>query len=80
MELSSASETYDETPLFSEVQTTILDLYYIPVYMQTSLFEDDGFKQNQILRELVQIAKDMSVYVEDDEWHLEWMRQINTVG
>jgi len=39
IELSSNEES-----LFSELQEKILDLFYIPVYIQSNLFTDDSFK------------------------------------
>lgn len=46
VEISSQEE------VFSEHQTAILDLYYIPVYMQTNLYTDDSFKFNQVIKEM----------------------------
>ena len=33
----------------------MLDLYYIPVYMQTNLYTDDTFKFNEVIKEINQI-------------------------
>ena len=48
-------ELSDNNDMFSEQQTAMLDLYYIPVYMQTNLYTDDTFKFNEVIKELNQI-------------------------
>ena len=48
-------ELSDNNDMFSEQQTAMLDLYYIPVYMQTNLYTDDTFKFNEVIKEINQI-------------------------
>ena len=55
VEISSQEE------VFSEHQTAILDLYYIPVYMQTNLYTDDSFKFNQVIKEMTLTVKDQGM-------------------
>ena len=59
--------------VFNLHQTSILDLYYIPVYMQTNLFTDDTFKFNQVLKEMTLMIEDedMSSYKKDHDKHSE---------
>ena len=40
----------------------MLDLYYIPVYMQTNLYTDDSFKFNEVLKELNQVLQTLPEY------------------
>jgi hypothetical protein len=42
----------NEDLLFTEEQEKLLDLFYITVYIERSLFTDDSFKFNEIVREL----------------------------
>ena len=48
-------ELSDNNDMFSEQQTAMLDLYYIPVYIQTNLYTDDTFKFNEVIKEINQI-------------------------
>ena len=48
-QLVQISESDD---IFTDEQTAILDLYYSAVYLQTSLFTDDTFQFNEVIREL----------------------------
>ena len=76
VELSSASEEYDESCMFSDQQTAILDLYYIPVYMQSSLYKDDFFKLNQVFRDLTSILSVLPHHNSKFEKHKDWFKQI----
>ena len=40
----------------------MLDLYYIPVYMQTNLYTDDTFKFNEVIKELNQILPTIPIF------------------
>ncbi len=48
--LIELSET--EEDLFSEEQERVLDLYYIPVYIQSNLYTDDSFKFNDVVKDV----------------------------
>lgn len=54
VELSS-----QEQGLFNELQERILDLYYIPVYVQSNLYTDDSFKFNEVVRELTEMLESL---------------------
>ena len=62
--------------VFTPYQTAILDLYYIPVYMQTNLYTDDSFKFNQVLKEMTETIEDDSIgpFRSDHDRHLEQFR------
>ena len=56
-----------EEGLFSEDQERILDLYYIPVYVQSNLYTDDSFKVFLIIFNCVQfneVVKDVTDMLE----------------
>ena len=56
-----------EEGLFSEDQERILDLYYIPVYVQSNLYTDDSFKVSIIAIYLIQfneVVKDVTDMLE----------------
>jgi len=44
-----------------------LDLYYVPVYWQCSLFTDDSFRLSEVARELLQMLEEMQIYSEKQE-------------
>jgi hypothetical protein len=52
VELSSQAEEFDDISLFSEQQTAILDLYYDLVYIQSTVYTDDAFKLNEVMKDL----------------------------
>jgi hypothetical protein len=59
MELSENNENYTEdekneenSRFFSKFEESIIELYYIPVYIQSNLFTDDSFKFNEVVREV----------------------------
>ena len=58
-QLVQISESDD---IFSDQQTAILDLYYFAVYLQTSLFTDDTFQFNEVIRELSQVLTELPTY------------------
>ena len=62
--------------MFTPHQTAILDLYYIPVYMQTNLYTDDTFKFNQVLKEMTMTIEDDSIgpFKEEHDKHLQQFR------
>lgn len=57
-------ELSDNNEMFTEQQTAILDLYYIPVYLQTHLYTDDTFKFNEVIKELNQILPTIPTFKE----------------
>jgi hypothetical protein len=59
MELSENNENYTEdekneenSRFFSKFEESIIELYYIPVYVQSNLYTDDSFKFNEVVREV----------------------------
>jgi hypothetical protein len=56
VELSSTDDT------FTPEQTAILDQYYTVVYFQPSLFTDDTFQFNEVVRQLTEIVKELPAY------------------
>lgn len=57
VELSSEDEQ-----TFTDHETAILDLYYIPVYWQCNLYTDDSFKLSEVCRELLAMLSEMTTY------------------
>jgi len=47
----------NEEELFSEFQERLLDLFYIPVFVQSSLCTDDSFKFNEVVRETLDMLE-----------------------
>jgi len=63
----------------------ILDLYYIPVYLQTSMYTDDSFKFNESVRQLMAILEadqdegGLPVYDEKYDKHFQAFANQNVV-
>jgi hypothetical protein len=65
--------------LFSDLQERILDLYYIPVYVQSNLFTDDSFKFNEVVRELNEMLESLQIYTKTQDTYLHLSTSLDSV-
>lgn len=60
----------NEEALFSELQEKLLDLFYIPVFVQASLCTDDSFKFNEAVRDALDMLDSLDpVYSPKQDAH-----------
>jgi len=66
--LMEISENYNnenqvqEETFFSEQEEAIIELYYIPVIVESNLYTDDSFKFNEVVREIVEMLESLEPY------------------
>ena len=57
-----------EEGLFSEAEEKVIELYYIPVYVQSQLHTDDSFQFNEVVKEVEQLMASLdAVYHEQQD-------------